>query len=41
MVIEVSRCVAFGNSRCAGHNLPEESPTEFADAVWELASGGR
>jgi pimeloyl-ACP methyl ester carboxylesterase len=22
----------------AGHNLPEESPREFADAVWELAS---
>jgi pimeloyl-ACP methyl ester carboxylesterase len=25
----------------AGHNLPEEFPTEFADAVWELASAGR
>jgi pimeloyl-ACP methyl ester carboxylesterase len=25
----------------AGHNLPEESPTEFADAVWELASAER
>lgn len=22
----------------AGHNLPEEAPKEFADAVWELAS---
>ena len=22
----------------AGHNLPEEAPLEFADAVWELAS---
>jgi pimeloyl-ACP methyl ester carboxylesterase len=22
----------------AGHNLPEEAPREFADAVWELAS---
>jgi pimeloyl-ACP methyl ester carboxylesterase len=21
-----------------GHNLPEEAPREFADAVWELAS---
>jgi pimeloyl-ACP methyl ester carboxylesterase len=21
----------------AGHNLPEEAPREFADAVWELA----
>ena len=25
----------------AGHNLPEESPREFADAVWELASAKR
>ncbi len=24
-----------------GHNLPEEAPKEFADAVWELASAGR
>jgi len=24
-----------------GHNLPEESPREFADAVWELASAKR
>ena len=24
-----------------GHNLPEEAPKEFADAVWELASGKR
>jgi pimeloyl-ACP methyl ester carboxylesterase len=24
----------------AGHNLPEEAPKEFADAVWELASRG-
>ena len=23
----------------AGHNLPEESPREFADAVWELCIG--
>ena len=23
----------------AGHNLPEEAPREFADAVWELAAG--
>jgi pimeloyl-ACP methyl ester carboxylesterase len=22
----------------AGHNLPEESPATFADAVWDLAS---
>jgi pimeloyl-ACP methyl ester carboxylesterase len=22
----------------AGHNLPEEAPRAFADAVWELAS---
>ena len=22
----------------AGHNLPEEAPKEFTDAVWELAS---
>ena len=25
----------------AGHNLPEEAPREFAEAVWELASAGR
>jgi pimeloyl-ACP methyl ester carboxylesterase len=25
----------------AGHNLPEESSREFADAVWELASAKR
>jgi pimeloyl-ACP methyl ester carboxylesterase len=25
----------------AGHNLPEEAPQEFADAVWELASAKR
>ena len=25
----------------AGHNLPEESPKEFADGVWELASAKR
>ena len=25
----------------AGHNLPEEAPREFADAVWELASAKR
>ena len=25
----------------AGHNLPEESPKEFADAVWELESAKR
>jgi pimeloyl-ACP methyl ester carboxylesterase len=25
----------------AGHNLPEESPRQFADAVWELASAKR
>jgi pimeloyl-ACP methyl ester carboxylesterase len=25
----------------AGHNLPEEAPREFADAVWELASPRR
>lgn len=25
----------------AGHNLPEEAPREFADAVWELVSGQR
>ena len=25
----------------AGHNLPEEAATEFADAVWELASANR
>jgi pimeloyl-ACP methyl ester carboxylesterase len=25
----------------AGHNLPEEAPREFADAVWELASATR
>jgi len=25
----------------AGHNLPEESPREFADAVWKLASAKR
>jgi pimeloyl-ACP methyl ester carboxylesterase len=25
----------------AGHNLPEEAPKEFADAVWELASARR
>ena len=25
----------------AGHNLPEEAPGEFADAVWELASARR
>jgi pimeloyl-ACP methyl ester carboxylesterase len=25
----------------AGHNLPEEAPREFADAVWELASANR
>ena len=24
-----------------GHNLPEEAPNEFADAVWELASARR
>jgi pimeloyl-ACP methyl ester carboxylesterase len=24
-----------------GHNLPQESPAVFADAVWELASNGR
>jgi len=24
-----------------GHNLPEEAPTAFADAVWELASRRR
>jgi pimeloyl-ACP methyl ester carboxylesterase len=24
-----------------GHNLPEEAPKEFADAVWELAFGKR
>jgi pimeloyl-ACP methyl ester carboxylesterase len=24
-----------------GHNLPEEAPKEFADAVWELASARR
>jgi pimeloyl-ACP methyl ester carboxylesterase len=25
----------------AGHNLPEEAPRDFADAVWELASAAR
>jgi pimeloyl-ACP methyl ester carboxylesterase len=25
----------------AGHNLPEEAPRDFADAVWELASTAR
>ena len=25
----------------AGHNLPEEAPKEFVDAVWELASARR
>jgi pimeloyl-ACP methyl ester carboxylesterase len=25
----------------AGHNVPEEAPKEFADAVWELASAKR
>ena len=25
----------------AGHNLPEEAPQEFADAVWELAAARR
>jgi pimeloyl-ACP methyl ester carboxylesterase len=25
----------------AGHNLAEEAPREFADAVWELASATR
>jgi pimeloyl-ACP methyl ester carboxylesterase len=25
----------------AGHNLPEEAPQEFADAVWELAAAKR
>jgi pimeloyl-ACP methyl ester carboxylesterase len=36
----------FGGARShrvvegAGHNLPEEAPREFADAVWELASAG-
>jgi pimeloyl-ACP methyl ester carboxylesterase len=25
----------------AGHNLPEEAPKEFADAVWELVSARR
>lgn len=25
----------------AGHNLPEEAPSEFAQAVWELASAQR
>jgi len=25
----------------AGHNLPEEAPRQFADAVWELASAQR
>jgi pimeloyl-ACP methyl ester carboxylesterase len=24
-----------------GHNLPEEAPKEFVDAVWELASARR
>jgi pimeloyl-ACP methyl ester carboxylesterase len=24
-----------------GHNLPEEAPKEFSDAVWELASASR
>ena len=24
-----------------GHNLPEEAPNEFADAVWELATARR
>jgi pimeloyl-ACP methyl ester carboxylesterase len=25
----------------AGHNLPEEAPKEFADAVWELVAAKR
>jgi len=27
--------------RGAGHNLPQESPAAFADAVWDLASVAR